>query len=594
MSEGRDSSIGPPVLSLQHQLMQNSKLVAAFGGIGEDEASIDFSIDPDMYKKLEIRKARKGEENALDLEKIYNFQLKKDLEKLVKVKGSYEERNSLYLSARETDPYYQSIASVTEVGAKGKFSEINPYVAEEAWRSTSQPYGVIAHKRYLEYIKNLPKGPTLEEIKDRAQRTQDKELWEKVVTGKFELTRQDYLRMEEQIARMEMTNAARDQLNYLEEKRKQRIDAFNNNRFDEMRFKCTKREFEKSMKDWKRGIHENYDFEKGLPFIVHDIKTVRSMKQFAVEDEHGPRGPPQFTSERFISGCYGNEKQYANFLAGGNLDKAEEFLKQQRRKVEKEKKIKELEDREKARTRRRVGQAGFAIANQVMRAKMANTEEALRFTIQVEKEKTKGKKKVEVDFLLQGSYESDGAQLFEDSAESKMILPEIKAMEVLQEVKLDGDSVSDSESSSSSCSASKSDPAAGGEEDNAGDHDAEGPATPIEHEKNVDGLTGIHESFITSKNPSPMENLQSMWSSVTKRMSGFKPSAVVPIGYFEANKGDKKKKKTKEKPAIKKKEENIKKGPSLWERYEDGEFSKEAMGEWIAETLPGVSMIRSM
>jgi len=45
---------------------------------------------------------------------------------------------------------------------------------------TSKPYGEIAHKRHLEYIANLPKGPTKAEVIAAQQRKNDEELWDKV------------------------------------------------------------------------------------------------------------------------------------------------------------------------------------------------------------------------------------------------------------------------------------------------------------------------------------------------------------------------------------------------------------------------------
>jgi hypothetical protein len=589
-------SVMLPDMTLQEQVMKNSQLMEEFSG--DDDHSIEFSIDPDMYKKLNVLKARKGEENALDLEKLYNFQLERDISKLIEKKGSYRERKKNFLETRETDPFYQSIAAPTNVGAKGQFTEINSYVVEESWRSSSQPYGIIAHKRYLEYIKNLPKGPSLEEIKDRTQRRMDKELWEKVVTGKFELTRRDYIRMEEQLLRREVADNVRDQINFHEQRKKDREQAFKENRFEEMRLFGTKREYEKSINNWNRGIHEKYDLEKGMPFIVHDIASVQEMKLRSVEDDQGPRGPPTFTSERFISGSYGQEKQYSDYLAGGNLVKAEEFLKHQRKKMEKEKKLKAIEDKEKARTRRRVAQAGFAIADQVMNAKMANVAENLRFTVQVEKD-AKKKGRIEVDFLLQGSYEnSDADQIFEDSMENKMLLPEIKALEVLDEVKLDGDSASDSDdgssssSSSSSASKSKKDPPAGGEEENRTN-----PSSPqSKGHPNTDGLVGIHQAFMSpdkggefSLGQQALYSLQTGWLDLTQRLRNFKSSAVVPLSYLDFNHEENTKSKNKQKPKPKKKENTANNGPTLKQLYDDGELNRETFGEWVGETMPGVS-----
>ena len=49
-----------------------------------DERSVDFSVDPEMYTKLDIKKAKMGEENPFDVQKIYQFQLDKDIKKITR------------------------------------------------------------------------------------------------------------------------------------------------------------------------------------------------------------------------------------------------------------------------------------------------------------------------------------------------------------------------------------------------------------------------------------------------------------------------------------------------------------------------------
>jgi hypothetical protein len=160
-------------------MIKSARLMKEFG-FG-DEGSVTFSVDPDMYTKLDIRKAKKGEENSFDLEKIYRYQLEKDVKKLVVKKGSYQHRNDLYLKFRHADPFYSEIAKPHALGADGNFNETAKVVADYDWRISTKPYGEHAHKRYLKYVENLPKGPTAHEVQDRQQRRQDRDLWYKVV-----------------------------------------------------------------------------------------------------------------------------------------------------------------------------------------------------------------------------------------------------------------------------------------------------------------------------------------------------------------------------------------------------------------------------
>jgi len=149
--------------------------------LGFDDQSVDFSVDPEMYNKLEIKKAKLGEENAFDTQKIYQFQLEKDIKKINAVKGPYKVRNQHFLDIRKTDEMYRKVAVPAQIATHGNFVEILEYTTEESWKATSRPYGEQAHKRYLDYLINIPKGPSDEEVKDKLQRAMDKDLWDKIM-----------------------------------------------------------------------------------------------------------------------------------------------------------------------------------------------------------------------------------------------------------------------------------------------------------------------------------------------------------------------------------------------------------------------------
>lgn len=159
--------------------MRQATLVKFFNAY--DDKSVEFSEDPNMYEKLGMKKPKRGEEKPYDIEKVYQFQLEKDLAKIRQARGPYKERNDLYTQLRHEDPLYHEIAKTAPLGQDGDFNALLPYTKDESWKQTSKPYGEIAHKRYLEYLANLPKGPTDEEIKDKEQRQKDKDLWKKVM-----------------------------------------------------------------------------------------------------------------------------------------------------------------------------------------------------------------------------------------------------------------------------------------------------------------------------------------------------------------------------------------------------------------------------
>lgn len=150
-----------------------------YGGL--DDQSVDFSVDPEMYTKLDIRKAKLGDDNAFDTQKIYQFQLEKDIKKLIAKKGYYQDRNKRFLEIRQMDEEYKRIAVPSAIATHGNFIEIQQYTGEESWKATTRPYGEQAHKRYLDYLANIPKGPSAEEVRDKQQRAMDKELWENIM-----------------------------------------------------------------------------------------------------------------------------------------------------------------------------------------------------------------------------------------------------------------------------------------------------------------------------------------------------------------------------------------------------------------------------
>lgn len=156
-----------------------SALMRDFGEF--DDRSVDFSIDPNMYTKLDIKKAKLGEENPFDVQKIYQFQLNKDIEKLTKQKGKYKDRNKRFLQIRTIDEEYKRVAIPSNIANNGQFNEILEFTIDETWKLSSRPYGEQAHKRYLDYIANIPKGPSHNEIQDKAQRKMDKELWNNIM-----------------------------------------------------------------------------------------------------------------------------------------------------------------------------------------------------------------------------------------------------------------------------------------------------------------------------------------------------------------------------------------------------------------------------
>jgi hypothetical protein len=72
-----------------------------------DEQPADLPVDPTMYDKLGIKKAKLGAKYHFDVEKIYKFQLEEDNVKFTSKKGNYKVRNKKFLKIWNMDEEYK-------------------------------------------------------------------------------------------------------------------------------------------------------------------------------------------------------------------------------------------------------------------------------------------------------------------------------------------------------------------------------------------------------------------------------------------------------------------------------------------------------
>eukprot|EP01039_Chlorochromonas_danica_P003628 gene3628-3973_t len=356
----------------------------------EDEQSVDFSVDPEMLAKLEIKKPRKGEEfSTYDRDKIYRFQLEKDVKKLTKNRGKFQDRNNRFLEARRTDPEYCRYAVPQTVASDGRFNELLNQTIPLSWQATSQPYGEIAHKRYLEYLANLPKGPSEEELRDKAQRQMDQDLWAQIITGHLEPTKQDIERAKEEKRRQELRD-----LGLLEDeydmgeitltKDELKRQYMRNEEFEKLRTLPTRREFNASMHRWHRGIYYPYKVEKGFPVIERPPDSRDD--HIELRDEFGRDHNPKYTSLPILKGKEENERRFVKYLAKKDYQKAEEYLAKRKEKWEQAEAKIEKEKVEQDRNRRRAGLKGLDISGDLWQARLAHTEEELAHKVRVEKD----------------------------------------------------------------------------------------------------------------------------------------------------------------------------------------------------------------
>jgi hypothetical protein len=149
---------------------------------GDDNVSIVFSVDPDMYRKLDIIKHAGGNDyTPIEQEKIYRYQLEKDIAKIVERRGHYQDRNENFLQNRSGDRDYQKVARGKKTGKSGKFNVVSQLTMQASWRLTSKPDGEIAQKHEKERQEGIRKDPDIMAMKDKEQRLKDQELWARVM-----------------------------------------------------------------------------------------------------------------------------------------------------------------------------------------------------------------------------------------------------------------------------------------------------------------------------------------------------------------------------------------------------------------------------
>lgn len=73
------------------------------------------------------------------------------------------------------------MAEINNQGIDGNFNQVNVAVAEHSWKTTSKPYGNIAHRNYMHMLMNMPRGPSEEEVLAQKQKEADNELWNKIM-----------------------------------------------------------------------------------------------------------------------------------------------------------------------------------------------------------------------------------------------------------------------------------------------------------------------------------------------------------------------------------------------------------------------------
>jgi hypothetical protein len=155
-------------------------------------------------------------------------------------------------------------------------------------------------------------------------------------SGRTELTKKQ-IRQKQQEAeeRMEALLQEQNEFEHVR-KRRQWDEHIAAEDFDGLRKKPTVREWDNSMNKWSKGFHFPYDMEeKGFPYVTVD--TLEGTKLIKAKNMNECMAPEiKFSSEKYIEGNDGADKQYLEHMVGINLGKVDKYLKKRRKDIARE------------------------------------------------------------------------------------------------------------------------------------------------------------------------------------------------------------------------------------------------------------------
>ena len=350
----------------------------------DEVESMDLSPDPNAMTILQIKPPKKGEEiNSLDAEKLYRYQLAIDEEKIKTKKGSYASKALKFMMERYTDPKFMSVAaSTSKVGVDCQTEEVAQVTREISWRATARPEGVIAAKRFQEWLNGTPAGPSQAFLKDKEQRKRDIALWENIKYDRLRKSKkQERLERKERAEkyaadkkeaadRLAAEKEALQMGRKLDSKADMADAAIKHenimaNRFSDNRMVPTDAAKAYSLKEWNKGHHhlpkdKFADIERTFPIrsVVHKDGATRANSEVVkVADDTFYVEPPPPSTLKYIRPGDNAEWAFVSFVMEKNAKRAEEFLKERARFKKEEKKRIEKEKRNEERRLEKLAEA---------------------------------------------------------------------------------------------------------------------------------------------------------------------------------------------------------------------------------------------
>ena len=342
----------------------------------------EFGINVlEIKKLLGITIKKQGDDTRDDIEKFHNYVVERDL-KILREKESYPKRAREYVENRLKDEDYSSefgqFFVTKNVGVSGDMQNASIIAKEISWRETAQPKGPKWETRYQRYLDSLPKGPTEEQLAQWAKERSDKNIWIRLQKmGKTRdgtsllMEQHEVIKKAEEDAKAAEAQAEKDRENAeliaQEQAKADRERGF----FENCRKKPTYREFMKAVKNWDRGVKEDWDIDTGFPKRNENLIGDQRAGWSVIRDSEG--FDSKLHKDKILSDLYIPRDMksgeiylaYRQHTIDESIAAAEKWLKDREQELKNAEKRKKLEAKLEARRIEREKQAEIDEINRI-------------------------------------------------------------------------------------------------------------------------------------------------------------------------------------------------------------------------------------
>jgi hypothetical protein len=292
----------------------------------EKEDPLEYHIDhPKVKEHLGIQLRRVGEDSALDDERIYQYIISRDVEKMSKKRRNFDFKVALYEKAREIDPEYVALNAVNELGVNCDTEAVTKETIEESWRANSKPHGPLFKKRYIAWKTSLPTGPSEEEKKEaRALRDQKLE-WKRIQANVFVDPTLEAKRL------AQLQSLAEVDANLKSEGEIKR-EAIKSGHFEKTRTLPSRLQFKMSLENWNKSIYkpDEWDTDCGFPSVIGLDGGDRAGSLTINDPDSYVKYRSRLPTELYVDIAKGDIiTEFNDYMVALRVERARQFLKEE-------------------------------------------------------------------------------------------------------------------------------------------------------------------------------------------------------------------------------------------------------------------------